>query len=114
MEEGKIILTVFQQDAARKLRPALVLREFPKYGDLLVCGISSRLYQYIPEFDLLLDESHPDFKQSGLKAPAVCRLNMLTMLPKESVSGSLGKISAAEHFKLVKNLADYLVNKKSK
>ena len=50
--EGKIIITLFSQDKQQKLRPALVLREFPKYGDLLVCGISSRIYQYIEDFDL--------------------------------------------------------------
>ncbi|MEP7170099.1 MAG: type II toxin-antitoxin system PemK/MazF family toxin [Bacteroidota bacterium] len=111
MEEGKIILTVFPQDAEKKLRPALVLREFPKYGDLLICGITSRLNQFIPEFDIVLDEAHPDFDKSGLKAPAVCRLNMLTMLPKQYISGTLGAVSAATHYTLLKNLSDYLIQK---
>ena len=112
MEEGKIILTIFPQDSESKLRPALVLREFPKYNDLLVCGISSRLKQFIPQFDILLDEHHPDFLNSGLKSPAVCRLSMLTMLPKKDIAGILGSVSKAAHFSLVKNLADYLIAKK--
>ena|SRR2546428_9480897 len=112
MEEGEIILTVFPQDAQRKLRPALVLREFLKYGDVLICGITSRLNQYIPEFDILLDERHSDFLKSGLKAAAVCRLNMLTMLSKKMITGTLGSVSSSTHYVLLKNLSDYLILKK--
>ncbi len=112
MEEGKIILTIFPQDAEKKLRPALVLREFPKYNDVLVCGISSRLQQFIPQFNILLDEHHPDFLISGLKSPAICRLSMLTMLPKKDITGILGSLSNTVHFSLLKNLADYLIAKK--
>jgi mRNA interferase MazF len=44
MREGSIILTeIVQADGQRKNRPALVLREMPKYGDLLICGISTQL-----------------------------------------------------------------------
>ena len=109
--EGKIIVTVFPQDEQQKLRPALVLREFPKYGDVLVCGITSKLHQYVKDFDLLLDKQHPDFKNTGLKMPGVCRLNMLTMLPVENINGTIGSVSATTHHALLKTLADYLVSK---
>ncbi len=109
MEEGEIVLIIFPQDAEKKLRPALILREFPKYGDVLVCGITSRLHRFIPEFDILLDQKHPDFEKSGLKAPAVCRLNMLTMLPKQNIKGAIGSVSDSTHFSLLKNLSDYLI-----
>ncbi|MCW3121905.1 MAG: hypothetical protein JWQ38_1397 [Flavipsychrobacter sp.] len=109
--EGKIIVTVFPQDEQKKLRPALVLREFPKYGDVLVCGITSRLYQYEKDLDLLLDFTHPDFTKTGLKAPGVCRLNMLTMLSVENINGTIGKVSSDTHHGLLNVLADYLVKK---
>ena len=109
--EGQIIITVFPQDEQKKLRPALVLREFPKYGDVLLCGISSRLHQYVADFDLLLDTDHPDFKNTGLKTPGVCRLNMLTMLPIANINGTIGIVSATTHNTLLKTLADYLVKK---
>lgn len=109
MEEGDIILTVFPQDAEQKLRPSLMLRLFPKYGDVLVCGITSKLNQYIPDFDLLLDKGHSDYVKSGLKVPGVCRLNMLTMIPKSFIKGRLGSLSSATHEELLKRLADYLV-----
>jgi mRNA interferase MazF len=106
--EGKIILAVFPQDKEQKLRPALVLREFPKYGDLLICGISSNVNQYIPEFDLLLNATHPDFQISGLRLPGVCRLNMLTMLSRREIVGSIGEISLKTHNSLLQTLAHYL------
>lgn len=107
--EKRIIVTIFPQDSQQKLRPALVLREFPKYNDLLVCGITSQLHQYIKGFDLLIDSQHPDFKNSGLKLPGICRLNMLTMLSKENIVGSIGHISDTAHAALLKNLSHYLV-----
>lgn len=107
--EGKIIVTVFPQDAEKKLRPALVLREFPKYGDVLICGITSRLYQYVEGFDLLLDKNHPDFEITGLKSSGVCRLNMLTMLPAERINGTIGEVNMTTHTSLLKTLSDYPV-----
>ncbi len=109
--EGKIIVTLFPQDSQNKLRPALVLRQFPKYGDVLVCGITSRLHQYIPGFDLLLNDQHIDFERSGLKLPGVCRLNMLTMLSISDINGAIGEISLDTHKELLKTLSDYLVHK---
>jgi len=107
--ERKIIVTLFSQDKERKLRPALVLREFPKYGDVLVCGITSQLHQYIDGFDLLLDDDHPDFSRSGLKLPGVCRLNMLTMLSVSDIKGAIGEIGPTAHKTLLKTLSDYLI-----
>ncbi len=109
--EGKIIITIFPQDQQQKLRPALALREFPKYGDVLVCGITSQLHQYTAGFDLLLDIAHPDFKITGLKLPGVCRLNMLTMLPLINIRGTIGEVTPATHLSLLKTLSDYLVYK---
>ena len=100
----------FPQDLQNKLRPALVLREFPKYGDLLVCGITSRLHQYIEGFDLLLDNHHKDFASSGLKLPGVCRLNMLTMLSIADINGAIGEVSHKTHRVLLKTLSDYLMH----
>ncbi|MCX6353103.1 MAG: type II toxin-antitoxin system PemK/MazF family toxin [Bacteroidetes bacterium] len=111
MEEGFIILTIFPQDKEKKLRPALVLRQFPKYGDVLVCGITSQLHQFIPDFDILLDTAHTDYKLSGLKAPGICRLNMLTMISTQQINGKLGYVAPKTLNTLLKNLADYLLKK---
>ncbi|MFN9052457.1 MAG: hypothetical protein ACK6DE_19960 [Pseudanabaena sp.] len=53
MQESKIILTpISQANGAIKNLPALVLRKMPKYQALLVCGVSTQLKQYIPNFSL--------------------------------------------------------------
>jgi mRNA interferase MazF len=108
--EGKIILVKFPQDKEAKTRPALVLRSFPKYGDLLLCGISSQMYEYMENFDILINESHLDFVKSGLKHAGICRLNFLTMVSETEIIGAMGEVSSDTRHRLLKNLSDYLVN----
>jgi mRNA interferase MazF len=75
MKEGSIILTVITQaDGKRKNRPVLVVREMPKYGDLLICGISTQLRQYISNFDEIIEVDDTDFAGSGLVKSSVIRL----------------------------------------
>ena len=107
--EGKIIVTVFPQDKQQKLRPALVLRVFPKYGDVLICGITSQLHQYTEGFDLMLDKQDPEFDKTGLKHTGICRLSMLTMLSVSDINGAIGEVGADTHMGLLKTLAEYLV-----
>jgi|ERR1019366_6704753 mRNA interferase MazF len=111
--EGKIVLVVFPQDAMGKLRPAFVLREFPKYGDVLVCGISTQINQYIPGLDLLINPNHPDFALSGLKAASICRLSMLAMVATQNIRGTVGALRPATHAALLKSLSDYLIKSKT-
>jgi mRNA interferase MazF len=50
MHEGDVILTpIPQADGQIKNRPAIILREMPLYGDLLVCGVSTQLHQYVKD-----------------------------------------------------------------
>ncbi len=55
MKQGDIILVPMQQsDGELKNRPAVFLKEMPVYRDILVCGISTQLQQYVPNFDELI------------------------------------------------------------
>jgi mRNA interferase MazF len=111
MREGNIILTATTQaDGRRKNRPALVLREMPKYGDLLVCGISTQLKQYIPNFDEIITAEDSDFVDSGLASTSLIRLTFLAVVPQAEVIGSIGKISDERHHKLLSNLSIYLTS----
>ena len=59
MNEGDIILTpIPQADGKLKNRPAIILREMPHYHDLLVCGVSTQLHQYIKEFEKNCQTGH--------------------------------------------------------
>jgi mRNA interferase MazF len=109
MREGNIILTaILQADGQRKNRPALVLREMPKYGDLLICGISTQIQQYLPNFDEIIKPEDVDFKDSGLVRESVIRLTFLAVIPKSEVIGSIGSISPERHLRLLSNLSNYL------
>ena len=56
MKEGNIVLVDLPQSGGgSKLRPALILRQLPKYNDFLVCGISTQINQYIKELDEILN-----------------------------------------------------------
>ena len=110
MTEGDVILTpIPQADGQFKNRPAVVLRQMPPFGDLLVCGISTQLRQAIANFDAIISSSDTDFAGSGLQATSLIRLGFLSVLPRNQIIGSIGSISTMRRQRLLQNLADYLM-----
>jgi len=86
MQEGDVVLApVPQADGKIKHRPAIALREMPRYRDFLVCGVSTQLQQWVEGFDELIDAGDDDFALSGLLQSSVIRLGFLAVLP--SVTG---------------------------
>lgn len=111
MKQGDVILTpVPQADGKLKNRPAIILREMPFYGDLLVCGISTQLHQYVKGFDETISSDDEDFKSSGLLSNSLIRLGFLSVLPCSRIVGSIGSISSERRKRLLKTLSDYLMN----
>jgi len=112
MKEGEVVLTpIPQADGKIKHRPVIILRELPKYSDFLVCGISSKLSQYVKDFDEIITPADPDFSSSGLITASVIRLGFLAVLPHKRIAGAIGKISSKRYIRLLKTLSDYLVKK---
>ncbi len=110
MNEGDIILTpIPQADGKLKNRPAIILREMPHYRDLLVCGVSTQLHQYIKGFDEIISPTDTDFALSGLLSESVIRLSFLAVLPRKSIAGTIGSISYERHQRLLKTLSNYLI-----
>ncbi|MEH2000143.1 MAG: type II toxin-antitoxin system PemK/MazF family toxin [Nostoc sp.] len=110
MKEGNIILTpIPQANGEIKNRPTLILREMPKYQDFLICGISTQLKQYIPNFDEIISPNDDEFKFSGLVRQSVIRLSFLSVITRNSIIGSIGTISTERHKKLLHNLSQYLI-----
>ena len=91
-----------------KRRPAVVLREMSPFRDVLVCGVSTQLQQYVAGFDEILRATDSDFATSGVQAESVIRLGFLTVLPCRVIPGSIGAISAERHERLLRRLAEYL------
>jgi len=113
MKEGEVVLTpIPQADCRIKHRPAIILRELPKYNDFLVCGISTQLRQYVKDFDEIISPADSDFTASGLITTSIIRLGFLAVLPHKSIAGAIGEISTKRHLRLLKTLSDYLFKKK--
>lgn len=110
MKESDVVLTpVPQADGKIKNRPAIILREMPPYRDLLVCGVSTQLHQYVAGFDEIISAIDADFTLSGLLSESLIRLSFLAVLPRKNIVGSIGAISTERHKRLLKTLSDYLV-----
>jgi mRNA interferase MazF len=104
-QEGDIVLAALAQaNGQYKLRPVLLLRQMPGYGDFLTCGFSSQLNQLIPGFGELL---HPD-PANGLRVVSVIRLEFLYLLPSGRIQGFVGRIPDAVLARLKQRLADHL------
>ncbi|HJQ71361.1 MAG TPA: hypothetical protein VKA70_20450 [Blastocatellia bacterium] len=68
MKEGDLVIVPMPQaDGLIKNRPAILLREMPSFGDVLICGVSTQLRQAAKDLDELISPSDPDFVSSGLK-----------------------------------------------
>jgi mRNA interferase MazF len=92
-----------------KLRPVLILADLPgQFGDMLVCGISTRLHLFAPDWDERLEPTSLDYRSSGLKFPSIIRLSYLGILSPPQVPGSLGTISSERLERLRQRLADHL------
>jgi mRNA interferase MazF len=110
MKEGDVILTqIPQADGTIKNRPAIILREMPRYRDLLVCGVSTQLHQRVEGFDEIISPTDPDFTTSGLQSESLIRLGFLAVLPRKSIAGAIGAIAPDRHKGMLKRLSEYLI-----
>jgi mRNA interferase MazF len=108
MKESEIILVALPQaDGQQKNRPALILRKMPN-GDLLVCGISTQVDKYIPEFDEIISPGSDDFGHAGLKRESLVRLSYLSTIPPNQAGKCIGYLSNITHQRLLSKLSNYL------
>ena len=110
MKKCDVILTsIPQADGKYKNRPALILKNTPKYNDFLVCGISRQLQKYIKHFDQIISITDEDFLNTGLKQSSLIRLSFLSVIPSKNIIGNIGFIPKHRHQILIKNLSNYLM-----
>ena len=113
IKEGQVVLFRFPQadQTERKLRPALVIRKLPgRHEDWLICMISSRLLQKLPEFDEVVSDQDDDFQSSGLKQTSLVRIARLAVVQSSILLGAIGEINADRLERIRKKLADWLIN----
>ncbi len=110
MEEGSVIKVAFTQaDGQIKHRPAIAIKSLPPYNDWLACAISKSIDLEVKGFDLVLNENHPDYKESGLTYPGLIRLGVLSTVPENLIEGTIGKVSKETVAKLIVQLVDHLI-----
>jgi mRNA interferase MazF len=111
MKQGDIVLTTIPQaDGKLKNRPAIVLCEMPPYSDLLLCGVSTQLHQYVKGFDEIISCNDRDFRSSGLMSTSLIRLGFLAVVSRSCILGSIDTISSERHKRLLKTLSSYLIS----
>lgn len=110
VSEGDVVVAELPQaDGMVKLRPVLILRELPGFGDFLVCGISTQIRHAKANFDVILQQEDECFADTGLRATSVVRLNFLASIPINRMTRRLGKISVNILETLQSNLSTHLV-----
>jgi mRNA interferase MazF len=110
MKPGDVALVGLpQSDGINKIRPAILLRKMPPFGDFLVCGISSKLHHEAEGFDEIISQSDSDFKQTGLAHTSLARLGFLTVIPTREIPGIIGAVSPSRYQRLVEKLSEYLI-----
>ena len=113
ISEGQIVLFKFPQTDQEegKLRPSLILRELPgKFNDWLICMVSSKINQQIPELDELITHEDSDFIQSGLKVPSVIRTSRLAVVDGNILLGKLGQIDTKRLHKIKEKLSKWIIS----
>jgi len=90
--KGKIVLIPFPFTnlTVTKLRPALVLFEGER--DVVVAFISSRVPREPAPTDIIVGETHLDFKLTGLKVASVIRLDKVATILKDLIVGEIGEV----------------------
>lgn len=112
MRPGDVVLIELPQvgGGLPKLRPALVLAELPgPYQNILICGISTRFQDLLPDWDEVIDEADEDYPESGLHRASAVRLSYLYATEQREILGTIGRVDAKRLHRLAARLADRLV-----
>lgn len=114
IKSGDIVLIRFPQTNLKegKLRPALVVAISPHgKNDVLLALISSRIYQAVKDFDIIIKTSDDDYITSGLKVTSVIRLGRLVTIDSSIINARLGNISNERLKQVRRNLINWLESK---
>jgi mRNA interferase MazF len=111
IEEGQIVLFTFPQadQAIGAVRPALLLRRLPgPHEDWLVCMISTRLHQRVPELDEVIACADPEFQATGLKLASVIRVSRLAVVAEQVFHGAIGRLTPERLHRIRVRLAGWI------
>jgi mRNA interferase MazF len=108
LAKGDVVLVPFPfTDLSQtKLRPAIVLYVQPEGEDITLCFISSQNLDRVSRDESIIDLSHPEFAQTGLKATSKVRVSRIVTLDRQLIKRKLGKLG----LQLLANVDSILVD----
>jgi mRNA interferase MazF len=109
MMKGKVVLVPFPFDdlSATKVRPAVCLTEaIGGHDQVIVAFISSVSPSPLLKSDLLIAQSHPDFRATGLHVTSVVRLHRMMTISTAMIKRELGELSQPLWQEVVQRLRD--------
>lgn len=98
MRRGTVVLTPFPFTdlSGARVRPAVIVSRSDRSGDDVVLAFVSSVIPPRPlPTDLVLDSSHPQFRETGLKVPSIVKCDKLATVQRGIILGELGQLSAS-------------------
>ena len=95
MEKHKIILVPFPFDdfSELKVRPAVCLtNSIGKHKHVVIAFITSKAPTELEKTDIVLDQDHARFMQTGLKVSSTIRLHRLVTIGSLFIQRELGRL----------------------
>lgn len=96
MRRGTVVLTPFPFTdlSGRKVRPAVLVSRSDRTGsDVILAFITSHRDQELSAADLLVEQTDPDFAQTGLKVDSVIKCDKLVTVDTSVLLGEIGELS---------------------
>jgi mRNA interferase MazF len=94
-----------------KLRPAVILYVQPEGKDITLCFISSQNLDKVSQDELIIDSTHSEFAQSGLKSSSKVRVSRIVTLERRLIKRKLGNLGLELIESLDRILVDILLLK---
>jgi len=97
VRRGTVVLTPFPftDFSGSKVRPAVVVSRSDRPGDDVILAFVSSVVPPRPlPTDLVVDPSHPHFRETGLKVPSIVKCDKLGTVQRRIILGELGQLSA--------------------
>jgi mRNA interferase MazF len=111
MKPGDVVLIQLPQIAGGppKARPALILALLPgTYQNFLICGISTQLRDFQPDWDEMIEPNDADYPQSGLRRASAMRPSYLYSADSREIMGVIGRVDLARLNRVRRRLARLL------
>jgi mRNA interferase MazF len=98
LSKGDIVLVEFPfTDLSQtKLRPAIVLSVSATFNDVTLCFISSQNVNSLSPEEFALNNSDPDFLETGLRVSSKVRVTRMITLQRQLLQRRLGKLSSKQ------------------